>query len=402
MFGGICVFNQAGERPSCCSAATYFSRLDPAKISNTASPETVTNVLDLRCFLGISKMSDDILASPPEKTKVHAEVKAAPPPPQLSEPAVGESGEVHLLYQIEGSPNEVPVFELARTLEALGNVIQEADDAVSHDANELAVRVRPFQEGSFVMDLVLSVIHDPTTLFALSQPEAIARIKTVLEYLGLIKKTKEVLASLIELLQFLGNGKPAKVEPAGPDTFNYFNKAGQSMPVNQPIHTLVNNGTIQQFIFPAVAAPLQREGVEAIRTALQNQPLTAVRLPKVEIAAIKAYSEPEPEAPEEEVVENFTTEFLNPKAGTYGDTEGTWLFMPAGQSTNPIRARITDDKFLARFGRGAIRFYHDDVLKVKLKTEVRMKDGKTKKSHEIVEVFDYQAAPVKRPRRKKK
>jgi len=53
------------------------------------------------------------------------------------------------------------------------------------------------------------------------------------------------------------------------------------MPVTQPIHNLVNNGTIQQFIFPAVGAPLEREPVEAIKTFLKNdEERTAVQIPR--------------------------------------------------------------------------------------------------------------------------
>src|SRR5260370_729880 len=83
-------------------------------------------------------------------------------------PAV-EVGEVHLLYEIEGQPNEVPVFELSRTLEALGNVIQEGDQIINADRHELIVKVKPFQQGSFVMDLVLSIQNNPTVLFFLTQ-----------------------------------------------------------------------------------------------------------------------------------------------------------------------------------------------------------------------------------------
>lgn len=323
-------------------------------------------------------------------------------PPESLVDRSSEAGEVHLVYKIEGTAGEVPVFELARTLEALGHVIEEGDHILNGDAHGLVVRVRPFEEGSFLMDLVLSVQNNPAVLFFLTHPEAIARIKTVLEYLGFVKKGQEILTSLLELVEFLKKGKPSKIEHTSPEVFNYYNQDGQVMPVNQPVHKLINNGTIQQYFFPAVAAPLQRDAVEAITTFLANQELeTAVRVPKEQLQPIKAYSEPEPTAPREEVVENITTAFLNPKAGTYGDTEGTWIFTKAGSNKNPFRARISDDTFLARFGRGAIRFYHDDVLKVRLKSEERFKNGKSRTTHEIVEVIDYQVAPVKVPRRRK-
>ena len=311
-----------------------------------------------------------------------------------------EAGEVHLAYQIEGPQDVVPVFELSRTLEALGNIIQEGDHVVHSDRHALVVRVKPFQQGSFVMDLVLSVQNNPAVLFFLTQPEAIDRIRKVLEYLGLVKKGEEAIATVLEVIEFLKNGKPKKVEPAGPDTFNYYNQQDQIMPVTQPIHNLINNGTIQQFIFPALGAPLEREKVEAIKTFLKGEEQqTSVRIPKQEAPALRAYSEPPPEPPKEEVLENFTTELLNPKAGTYGETEGTWTFTRAGTKKNAFRAKILDERFLAKFGRGSVRFYHDDVLKVKLRSEQRLKNGRGSTSYEIVEVLDYDKAPVQRTRR---
>jgi hypothetical protein len=116
------------------------------------------------------------------------------------------------------------------------------------------------------------------------------------------------------------------------------------------------------------------------------------------LPAIKAYSEPDPEPPKEEVEENTTTEFLNPKSGTYGDTDGTWTFTAAGTNKNPFQARITDKVFLGRYGRGAIRFYRDDVLRAKVKRVQKLKNGKSKTTSEIVEVLDYKPAPVKRMR----
>lgn len=348
-------------------------------------------------------------APEPAATAEPAAEQTAPPPPSEAaqqppehpnEPTAErepEVGEVHLMYKIEGQPNEVPVFELARTLEAMGNIIQEGDQVLNADKHQVVVRVKPFQEGSFLMDFVLSVQNNPLVLFFISQPEAIERIKKVLEYLGLIKKGKEAIATVLEVIDFLENGKPKRVEPAGPDKFNYYNQQDQVMPVTQPIHNLVNNGTIQQFIFPAVGAPLERDRVEAIKTFLKNDEAnTAVQIPKAEAPALKAYSEPEPEPPKEEVLENTTTEFLNPKAGTYGDIEGTWIFTKAGTKKNPFRARITHEKFLAKYGRGSIRFYHDDVLKAKVKSEQRLKNGRSTTTYEIIEVLDYTKAPVQR------
>ena len=130
-------------------------------------------------------------------------------------PRQEEVGEVHLMYTIVGPQDAVPVFELSRTLEALGNVIEEGDHVLYPDRHQLVVRVRPFQEGSFLMDLVLSLQHNPTVLFFLTQPEAIARIEQVLEHLGLIKKAGEAIKTVLEVIEFLRNGKARRIEPTG-------------------------------------------------------------------------------------------------------------------------------------------------------------------------------------------
>src|SRR5581483_8849581 len=149
--------------------------------------------------------------SPEKGDKARAQAREALPEAELAPERQDEVGEVHLTYQIEGKRNDVPVFELAQTLEGIGQIIQEADRIVFDDDHEVNVKVKPFEEGSFMMDLVLSVQNSSAVLFFLSQPEAVERIKKVLEYLGLIKKTKEVFASLLELIEFLKKGKPAKV-----------------------------------------------------------------------------------------------------------------------------------------------------------------------------------------------
>ena len=323
---------------------------------------------------------------------------ASEPMPPADIPVREEQvGDVHLIYKIEGQPNDIPVFELARTLEALGTIIEEADRVINAEQHRLVVKVKPFQEGSFLMDLVVSVQHNPSVLFFLSHPEAIDRIKKVFEYLGLIKKGREIIASLLELIDHLKTGKPAKVEPLGPDEYSYTNHNGQELVISGTVHNLVNNVTIQNFIYQAVASPLQREGVEGLSTYLQDAPQeTKQYLPKQEVPAIQAFSSPEPEAPKVEVIENTTIEMLHPKAGAYGEPEGVWTFTRAGTNTK-IRASIVDPTFLAKYQRGVVRFFHNDLLKVRLKHEQTIKNRKVTNKFEIVDVMDYTKAKAKSP-----
>src|SRR5260370_69546 len=50
-----------------------------------------------------------------------------PPARRKRTPKVIHNGDVHLIYKIEGKPNEVDVFELGRMLDSIGNVISETN-----------------------------------------------------------------------------------------------------------------------------------------------------------------------------------------------------------------------------------------------------------------------------------
>lgn len=323
----------------------------------------------------------------------------APPPYIFAEPErEPEVGEVHLIYKIEGEPDDIPVFELARTLEALGSVIQESDRLIN-EQHTLLIKVKPFQEGSFLMDLVVSVQNNPQILFFLSQPEAIARIKQVFEYIGLVKKGHEAVNTVMDVIRHLKNGTAQKVEPKGNDQYSYVNNNGQEMTVNGKVHAIYNNYTIQNNYYQAVGSPLQRPGVEGLSTYLKDEKAETLQyLPKAETPAIEAYSAPEETEQKSEVIENSTIEMLNPQAGTYGEPEGMWTFNRAGTSTK-LKATITDKTFLAKFERGSVRFFRNDLLKVKLKHEQTVKGSKVKNKYEIVEVIDYTKAPAKAAKR---
>ena len=128
-------------------------------------------------------------------------------PPERPE-RTEQAGEVHLIYKIEGRRNEVPLFELARTLQSVGTIIQEANRIAGAAPHDVVVNVRPFEEGSFFMDLMLSVQNNPAVIFFLTNPEACHQIKNILEYIGLIKKGKEAIQTVRDVVDFL-QGKQA-------------------------------------------------------------------------------------------------------------------------------------------------------------------------------------------------
>jgi hypothetical protein len=329
------------------------------------------------------------------EARAREEVAQAQPAEAKTPPAVEEQpSEVHLVYKLEGEPNEVDIFELSRVLAGLGEMVQESYRVVNQTPEaEVVMNVRPIREGSWWMDLVMTIQQSPGMLFFLAYPEAVKHIKDALEALGLIKKGVEAYNTVLDVIKFLRNGKPAKVEQTGPDEFKYENMQGEVLaPITTKVHTLVNNGTIQQNFYYVMGSPVERPGVEALKTFLPNHPETLVQTQKGDTAALKAYTMPELEEPQEEVVKNVTTEFLHPKAGTYGETSGTWTFRKAG-TKRTLKAKISDEEFLSKFERGTIRFYQGDLLKVQLAETQKVKGTKASIENQIIAVLEYRKGP---------
>jgi hypothetical protein len=302
--------------------------------------------------------------------------------------------DLHLIYEIEGLPSEVDIFELSRVLESLGEVLREGN-RVLHPDTDLVLKVQPFEPGSFIMDVAMQVQHQaqeqaPLLAALMTQADLLKQAKDVLEYIGLIKKVGEFGASLLELLRKLRSGRPKEVEEKG-DTFRYHAEDGGEITVSAPVHNLYNNGVVNNYIFN-IAAPAERPEVESISTYLKGQEeATGVKITKQDVPAIKAYAEPELMDEKVEVIENTPVYVLHPKSGNYGESTGQWTFTIAG-TRRWLKAKITDAKFLAKYTNGTIRFYSQDRLKARVHEKQTIEGSKVKVENDIIEVIDYRPA----------
>jgi len=298
-----------------------------------------------------------------------------------------ESEALDLIYKIEGEPNDVDMFELARVLDSFGTVVREAYRVINQDDSQLVLKVKPFEHGSFIMDVALYVHNNPGVLFLMAHPDLVKHAKNTLEALGFVKDVKEKTASLIGLLRRLKNGKPEKVEKRGPDQYEYHAGDNSVIPVNSTVHTLYNNPVIKNMTVN-IYAPAERKSVDGITTYLKGAGIeTSVKVQSEDVKAIRAYSSPELQLRPPEVLEDTTVKFLSPKSGSYGQTTGTWSFTITG-TKRLVKAKITDEGFLRQYSNGIIRFYLGDRLKVRLRERQTIGE-KAKVEYEIVEVLEY-------------
>ena len=319
---------------------------------------------------------------------------AAVKPVDLDSPLNVDANAVNLIYKVDTEASEIDAAELALVLDALTAVLTEAFRITHPNDGELTIAVKPFQEGSFVMDIVLGIQNNPAYIFVLSHPEIIEHIKQAIKYAGFIKTAKDKIVGLIELLKQLGTGKPKSVEQISEDHYNYNAEGGSVILVNSSVHQLYTNPTIQNKTIN-IYLPAGKKG--DVLTYLRDDPEeSSVRIDKKDFKAIQSYCEPIDSIPKIEVLEGTTTKLLKPKSGNYGSTRGLWSFTVEG-SRGSIKAKISDPQFLQRYANGSIRFFEEDKLKVRLYEKQTIGGVKPKMEYDIVEVIEYTQGKTQTP-----
>jgi len=201
------------------------------------------------------------------------------------------------------------------------------------------------------------------------------------------------LNTVLDVVRFLKEGKPTRIEQIDPEKVRYENNDGELMVVNINIHKMVVNGNIQNNLYNAVGRPLERPGITGLKTFIPNEPNCITETSKDDVAAIRAFSQPKISPPAEEVIENTTTAFLHPKSGTYGETTGEWTFRIAG-TKRTLKAKITDQEFLAKYENGLIRFCQNDLLKVQLLERQTIHGTTGHVKNEITKIYEYRKAEL--------
>jgi hypothetical protein len=100
------------------------------------------------------------------------------------------SDSIDLIYKIEGDRSEVDVFELSRVLDSIGTIAKESYRVAHPDEGELKLAIKPFKEGSFIMDIALQLQQNPAILFVLTHPEVRDNLKSTLEGLPIFSGKK--------------------------------------------------------------------------------------------------------------------------------------------------------------------------------------------------------------------
>lgn len=298
---------------------------------------------------------------------------------------------VNFVYKLDGDIKEIDVFKLAPALLSLGNLIQESNRELNPDGREIAVNVKPFRPGSFIVDLVIFPGTNFQHLFDLLNSHPAEQIKNLLEWIGLTAGTPPGFYGLVRLLKWL-KGKPKSVEPVEPGQVRYTNNEGMSITVDQRVHQLFANTTITNNVYTVFATPMEEQSsITDVKTYIDGNDKSEVRVDRSEVPALRESVHPSrlPQDMAESINERtYTNVLLNPKRGAFGGDPKDWSFF---RGDGIITATIRDKDFLAKCESGEYRLNQADLLTVDLLERQKIRGTQLQKpTYEILKVTHYQ------------
>ena len=178
---------------------------------------------------------------------------------------------LNFVYKLDGDVKEVDIFKLAPTLLALGELIQDSNKELNPVGRQIAVNVKPFREGSFIVDLTIFSGTNLQHVIDFLTPHSLEQLKTLLEIIGLIATgTVTATYGAVKAIKKLG-GRPKSVEEIKPGEFRYTAVDDNSFTVTGQVHQLLSNSSITNNIYKIYGGPLQDiPSVEDVATYIEG------------------------------------------------------------------------------------------------------------------------------------
>ncbi len=301
---------------------------------------------------------------------------------------------INFVYELDGEITEIDVFKLAPTLLALGELIQESNDEINPNGRQIGVNVKPFREGSFIVDLTVFPQTNFQQLLDILSLHSIEQIKTLLEWIGLITGASGIVG-VVQLIKWL-KGRPRAVDEIRPGEFRYTAGDDKSITVAAPVHKLYSNSTITNHIYQVYASPMEKDSsISDVKTYIQGHRETEVRCTRSDVPILKESLNPSSVAIyNNEIIKEQIHRgvYLNPKRGSFENDPRDWSFYRGKDEV--ITATIKDKIFLREYAEGKYRLNSSDLLTVDLLERQTVVGTIVKKPvYEIVSVTNYVKGP---------
>lgn len=282
--------------------------------------------------------------------------------------------------------NEMEVRELAPSLVAIADLLEESNSILNGGSAKVSVNVRgSFKDGSFGIDLTLiqDVYQQVIEFF---NSEGIVAAAALLQLLGLDARTV-IKNGLIPLIKRIRNRKILRIkkkESTDRVTIIVEDNNGdfEEIETNRNVLRLLKSHKVRKAIEEIVTCPLDRDGVDTFAVT-DEAGEKSLEVKKTERAYFRA---PEPE--DEFLGETVTEAYLQIVSLSF-KKDNKWRFS-RGESV--FYATIEDEDFLARVHRNEIRFSKDDILKVRLRIIETLTEKGIDTEHYVEEVMEHRSA----------
>ncbi|MBU3979173.1 hypothetical protein KJ980_05400 [Patescibacteria group bacterium] len=299
---------------------------------------------------------------------------------------------VNLIYKLEGEFEDgIDVKEISPVLLALGELIQEGNTILNPSGRELSVKVKPFKEGSFEVDIFVFALNNYRQIIDAISQDGVRDVKELLEWIGIIiGGTVTGTVSLVKLMQFL-KGKPSKTDKIERNKIQVFDSEGNSVITDTKVYALFSSPTIQQNVYNVIYKPSNIPNFKEITTSLKDQEESKNTITKEDAKDFEAYATPVEVDGAEIINESTAVYFLKPKQGSYEGNKGPYSFRIPGSNDTLSKVTILDEDFANKLERGEIRLHKTDTIKAEVHmVQKKIHDRFTPPQYEILRVVSYE------------
>ena len=293
-------------------------------------------------------------------------------------------------YKLEGIDfNEgIDVYQLIPYLVEFGDLIKETVRELGYE-EEVSVRVRPFKQGSFITEFVVTYGNDLTNLFSSREATALASALTIL---GFMKVKDTCLPKIIKAVK----GRISEYKETDDGYFIYEGSNGQQIKVDGNTQKVIQSKKIASHYKNISTGPIigSNNTVTNVVIAPPNEKnesdkisFSADDIEYFDLYQKNVSGEEEEDLDNTEVIQHGI--YLNPISGSYSGKEKGYKFK-SGDKITYGGVIILDKDLIDKLESSEIRFFEKDLLKVDLKTtQTVSKNGTIKEHYAIVKMHDY-------------
>jgi len=290
------------------------------------------------------------------------------------------SAKFHIIYDGPAlKENNIDVKDLAPSLLALSETIEEANNILNRGRAKVALNIRAsFKSGSFGVDLSLfqDVIDNVLRLF---KNDDIIAAGALLAFLGI--NIKGGVIGLIRVIKWMAGRKISSIQ---------LKKNGKALiqidddkiETEKEVIDLLESHKVRKSLEKAIAVPLETDGIESVTTT--DDPNNKRRLVTIKKGDRQYFITPE----EGEELEDKTYETHLQLISPVFQEGNKWKFT---EGNGPFRAEIKDQLFVNKVQDSSISFSSGDILIVKLRKRQYLEKGKIKSEYEVIKVLDHRS-----------